>query len=316
MFELIAAFLLDLKFGDPVYPYHPARLMGHAVENGEAFLRSRIADEKKAGAVLAFGLPAVVLILSMAVIAVLGRIHPFLGFAAAVFGIYSSLSVRDLNQEGRRVLQDLRFKDLPAARKNVARIVGRDTENLDAKEITRAAVEAVSESTVDGIITPLFFAALGGAPLALAYKAVNTLDSMIGHKNEKYLHFGYFAAKQDEAWNWLSARLSYFCIALASLIVNGRAKEALFAGWQDGMAAPYGNSAIPEASFAGALGVKLGGPSTYQGKLVEKPFLGFEKKELEAGDLEKSLDLMMVTSWISLAAALLIHGALGSVFHG
>lgn len=314
MIELSLAFLLDLWLGDPIYPYHPARLMGHAVARGENFLRSALRNEKAAGAVLALSLPVFVFLFSLAVIQGLSRIHPLLGFAARVFGIYSAISVRDLHQEGVRVLKELKRKNLEAAQRNVGRIVGRDTQNLDEKEVTRAAVEAISESTVDGIIAPLFFAALGGAPLALAYKAVNTLDSMIGHQNERYEIFGFFAAKQDELWNWLPARISYYLIALASFFVNGRMREALFTGWQDGMTAPYGNSAIPEATFAGALGVRLGGPSAYQGRLMEKPFLGFPQKDFDRGDLRKSLDLMRVTSWVSLIGALLLRATLG-FFH-
>ncbi len=306
MLELIAAFLLDLAIGDPVYPYHPARLMGHAFTSAENFLRARMVNEKIAGAILAFSLPASVFLLSMAVIAVLARIHPLLGFAAAVFGIYSSVSVRDLHQEGERVLRDLEKGDLPAARMNVGRIVGRDTESLDEKEVTRAAVEAISESTVDGIIAPLFFAALGGAPLALAYKAVNTLDSMIGHQNQRYQSFGFFAAKQDEFWNWVPARLSLLLTAAAVFLMRGRTREAWQAGWQHALSL-RGNSAVPEASFAGALGVRLGGPSTYQGRLVEKPYLGNADKELEIFDLRKSLQLMIAVSWLALAMALILR---------
>lgn len=316
MIELSLAFLLDLWLGDPVYPYHPARIMGHAVARGEDFLRKTVRNEKIAGAILALSLPLIVFLLSFAAIKALYGIHPLLAFAASVFGIYSAISVRDLHQEGVRVLKELKRRNLEAAQKNVARIVGRDTDQLDEKEVTRAAVEAISESTVDGIIAPLLFAALGGAPLALAYKAVNTLDSMIGHQNERYQKFGFFAAKQDELWNWVPARLSYYLIAVASFFVNGRMQEALFTGWQDGMSAPHGNSAIPEATFAGALGVRLGGPSTYQGRLVEKPFLGFPKKDFDREDLNKSLKLMMATSWVSFAAALLLKATLGFVYVG
>ena len=299
--------------GDPIYAFHPVRIMGKAIGKGESFLRARIRDEKKAGMVLAFSVPACVFILSGILIAVLTFVHPFLGFAASVFGIYSSLSIRDLQQEAQKVLRDLENNHLEIARQDVARIVGRDTAHLNESEVIRAAIEAVSESTVDGIIAPLFYAALGGAPLALAYKAVNTLDSMIGHQNERYQHFGFFAAKQDEFWNWIPARLSWFFTAAAVFITRGRAREALQTGWSDGVAVPRGNSAIPEASFAGALGVRLGGTAAYQGRLVEKPFLGKAEKDLDVLDLKKSIQLMLAVSWVTLAAMIVLHSGLGGI---
>src|SRR3989338_8395698 len=300
------AFLLDLWLGDPIYAFHPVRMMGHAIEHGEGFLRGIITHEKMAGAILSICIPTAVFLLAWSFILWLGSIHFFLVWAAQIFGIYSALSIHDLRKEGLNISQALKKNDLCQARKNLSRIVGRDTETLDQKEILRASIETIAESTADGIIAPLFYAVIGGAPLALAYKAVNTLDSMIGHLNERYRDFGFVAAKQDELWNWLPARFSYYLAVLAAFFVNGRHQEALFTGWQDGMSASYGNSAIPEASFAGALGLRLGGPSTYQGCLVEKPFLGFPKKDFDREDLMKSLNLMIAASWVSLFGALLL----------
>ena len=304
--EIFLAFLLDLGVGDPVYVWHPARLIGKMIEKAEPFLRNRIYSPKQAGAVLAFALPALVWMLTAAMILSLSFIHPMLGWLFNFFGIYSALSIKDLHQEGMRIYFDLKKFDLETARKSLSRIVGRETQNLDEREVIRAGVETVAESTVDGIIAPLFFAALGGAPLALAYKAVNTLDSMIGHTNERYREFGFFAAKQDELWNWIPARLSYYLIGLASLFTGGQTRKAFAWGWKDGMnhTQGNGNSVIPEAAFAGSLGLKLGGPSIYEGCVKEKPFLGNSEKEFDQEDLIKSLKLMMMVSWLSLIGAM------------
>ncbi len=311
MFTLTIAFLLDLLIGDPVYSFHPVRVMGKVIDRAETFLRSKVRREKLAGGILAVSFPAAVFLVVWLLIFFLEKINFWFGWAANLYGIYASLSIRDLRKEGIHIYQDLVKGDIQKARTDLARIVGRDTQELDEKNIIRAAVETTAESTVDGMIAPLFYAAIGGAPLALVYKAVNTLDSMMGHLNDRYRDFGFVAAKQDELWNWIPARISYYVIALASFFFNRRVKEASFAGWQDGMSTSYGNSAIPEATFAGAMGLKLGGPSTYQGRLVEKPFLGFRKKDFEREDLMTSLNLMMVASWISLFGALLLKHGLG-----
>ena len=306
MVTLILAFLLDLMIGDPAYPCHPVRVMGKMIERGETILRSAVPRKKIAGALLALSFPPIVFLSAWVLIEGLARIHSGLAWTLNLYGIYASLSIQDLRKEGIRIYKDLGMGDLAKARLDLSRIVGRDTEALDKKEILRASIETMAESTVDGIIAPLFYAALGGAPLALAYKAVNTLDSMIGHLNERYRDFGFVVAKQDELWNWIPARMSYYVIASAAFFFNGRIQEAAFTGWQDGMSAPYGNSAIPEAAFAGALGVRLGGPSTYGGRLVERPLLGIATKDFDREDLVKSIHLMQLAAWVSLFGALLL----------
>ncbi len=307
---MIFAFLLDLGIGDPVYPFHPVRMMGKVIERMEGALRRRIRNERFAGALLALSLPAVVFGGAWAVIFLLQKVHPALAWFMNLLGIYTSISVSDLRSEAMKIYHDLGRGEVEKARMDLSRIVGRDTEALDQKGILRASIETVAESTVDGILAPLLYAAAGGAPLALAYKAVNTLDSMIGHLNERYRDFGFIAAKQDELWNWIPARISYYGIALASFFIHRKAKQALAAGWRDGMAADQGNSAIPEAAFAGSLGLELGGPSAYQGRLVAKPFLGFQTKNADREDLLKSIRLMIAVSWIGLCAAVLFKYAL------
>ncbi len=310
MTYLPVAFLLDLLFGDPVYSWHPVRLMGWAIEKGETFLRKTVSKERWAGGILAISLPVSTFLFACILIAWAGRIDAGLAWGLQVFGIYTALSIHDLRREALRIYEDLKQGNIPKARQDLGRIAGRDTGSLSMPEIVRGTVEAVAESSVDGIIAPLFFAALGGAPMALAYKAVNTLDSMIGHLNDRYRDFGFVAARQDELWNWLPARLSWPVTALAAFFFRQNAKAAFVSGWRDGVALGHGNSNIPEAAFAGALGLRLGGSSIYQGRLVEKPFLGIALKDFEPGDILRSVKLMMWVSWIFLAISVLILKAL------
>ncbi len=177
---------------------------------------------------------------------------------------------------------------------------------MNQDEIIRATVETVAENSVDGIISPLFYAALGGAPLALAYKAINTLDSMVGYKNERYLYFGWFSAKLDDVANYIPARLSILLIPLASLILGKRALNILYTILRDGKKSPSPNAGIPEAGFAGALGIQLGGVNYYQGERISKPILGIEGKQRDQEDIIQAINLMWVVSSITFLGVVLI----------
>lgn len=296
--SLLLAFVADLWFGDPEYRYHPVRVMGRLIERGETFFRRLIRRERVAGAVFAIGFPLVVFVLVGAGLFLFQKIHPLLAHVFNILGIYTAISVHDLKKEAEKIHGDLVRRDFDQARKDLARIVGRDTGHLEETDIARATVETVAESLVDGIVAPLFYAALGGAPLALTYKAVNTLDSMIGHLNERYRDFGFAAAKQDVVWNWIPARLSYGLVALAAFFSRKNAKAALTVGWSDGVVSGE-NSAIPEAAFAGALEVRLGGENRYEGRIVKKPFLGTPVCALDVQLIPESIRLMLVTAWIT-----------------
>ncbi len=304
--SLLLAFVADLWFGDPEYRYHPVRVMGRLIERGEIFFRRFIRRERVAGAVFAVGFPLVVFVFFGAGLFLLQKIHPLLAHVFNILGIYTAISVHDLKKEAEKIHRDLVRRDFEQARKNLARIVGRDTEHLEESDITRAAVETVAESSVDGVVAPLFYAALGGAPLALTYKAVNTLDSMIGHWNERYRDFGFAAAKQDVVWNWIPARLSYGLVVLAAFFSRKNAKAALTVGWNDGVMSGE-NSAIPEAAFAGALDVRLGGQNCYEGRVVEKPFLGTPHRALDGQVILESINLMLATAWLTLLLCLWIE---------
>jgi adenosylcobinamide-phosphate synthase len=231
----------------------------------------------------------------------LSYIHPWLGLAASIFFIYTSLSVRSLFEESQPVLQYLKEADLVKARASLSNIVGRDTINLKENEIVRATVETVAESTVDGIIAPLFFAVLGGAPLAIAYKAINTMDSLFGYKNEAYRDFGWASARLDDLANWLPARLALPVIALGAEVCGLSGKNSLAIAIRDGTKHPSPNSGFPEAAMAGALGVRLGGTSSYSGELNQKPFIGDDLRELKFSDITHSHKIMFTASLFVLA---------------
>lgn len=307
MVEIIIAFGLDQILGDPPYPWHPARLIGRLIERSEAWLRARLKTHLGLAGFIQALFVSLVTFLSVWFLCELAfQIHPLLKKLFTIYFIYSAVAVKDLESEAKRVYACLTQGKLEEARKNLARIVGRDTGNLSEEEVTRGAVEAVAESYVDGILSPLFFAALGGAPLAMAYKAVNTLDSMVGLRTPRYREFGATAAKLDELANWIPARLSWLLIGLGAFFVNGRAQEAWYTGLRDGTGVSRPNSAAPEAAFAGALGVELGGINYYQGQKVETPKLGYPMKSLQKEDVRKAYHLMRVSAWAALIFAVIL----------
>jgi adenosylcobinamide-phosphate synthase len=252
-----------------------------------------------AGGILALGLPVLVFAVASLVLKLCAMIHPALAWTVNMLGMYVAISIHDLRKEALRVFQDLLSCDLPRARLSVGRIVGRDTGGLSEEDVARATVETVAESTVDGIVSPLLYAVFGGAPWALAYKAVNTLDSMIGHRDARYERFGYVAAKIDHAANWIPARLSWLCIGIGALFCQQDAQAAFGRGWPfcvQGRAV----SDIPQAVFAGALQVQLGGENFYQGRVVAKPVLGEKIKPMTPLCMIQSLNLMLVSAWMTL----------------
>ena len=302
MGEIITAYILDLIIGDPHWLPHPVRIIGKVIEYLERTLRknnqSRRAEKIKGIflAVITVGLSYYIIYF---LIYIVGIISPGLKFALSSFFIFTALSTKNLGEEVFSVYRALEEDNLELAREKVSRIVGRDTKDLDKEEIVRATIESIAEGTVDGIISPLFYAVLGGAPLAMAYKAVNTLDSMVGYKNEKYLYFGWFSAKLDDLVNYLPARISVLLIPVASLIVRQRGLIALRAIFRDGKKSPSPNAGIPEAGFAGALGIQLGGVNFYQGVKEYRPILGEKLKEISPKDILKAI-------WLSCTVSILM----------
>ncbi len=300
-FIIIAAWLLDALIGDPERLPHPVRLMGAYIGWTEKIARHLFANKKAAGVFIGIMIPSSAYLCTASIIIFASSFSTWCGMIVSIVLIYYCLSTRCLADEANAILTQLQTGNLAAARLRLSRIVGRDTGNLDATEIVRAAVETVSENTVDGIISPLFFAVLGGAPLAMAFKAVSTLDSMIGYKNEKYRDLGCFSARFDDVLNYLPARLCLLLVPLAALVIpSANALAAFITGFRDGPKSPSPNSGYPEACFAGALGIQLGGECSYGGIVSGKPLIGEKKRELAEYDIKKAVGMMWLVSGLSL----------------
>jgi len=300
-FIIICAWLLDAVLGDPESLPHPVRWIGRFVKNTEGCARSWFEDKKAAGVFIGILVTGTVYVCTFVFIKVLAGISTLLGTAASIIIIYYCLSTRCLADEAGMILQKLRQGDLKGARHRLSRIVGRDTEKLEEPEIVRATIETVSENTVDGILSPLFYAVIGGAPLALAYKAVNTLDSMIGYKNEQYREVGWFSAWFDDIANFIPARLSLIIIPIAVIFYDiKRALTALRIGIRDGHRSPSPNAGNPEACFAGALGIQLGGLSSYAGVASNKLLLGDAERKIEPDDIQRAIKVLWLTSFTGL----------------
>jgi len=310
--EILVAWCLDAALGDPRWiPWpHPVVLMGRAAGALERKLRR--GGTGSSGLVLRGGaLWAAVVAGSFlgawVLWAGLGLLHPLLGRAAGVYLAYACLATRELDREARSVYRALRQGRLRAARERLARIVGRDTGSLAPAGVARAAVETVAENASDGVVAPLVYLALGAAAglgpcLGVAYKAVNTLDSMVGYRDERYRLFGRVSARADDAANWVPARLTAVLAALGSALLWRRGKAALRAAWRHGGRAASPNAGWPEAAFAGALGVRLGGPRSYRGVPSPHPWIGTAGGEPGPEHVARALRLLWVTS--ALAAAL------------
>jgi adenosylcobinamide-phosphate synthase len=312
-----AAFALDALLGDPRWLPHPVRWMGWAIERAEARCRQQISNERLAGVVCALALIVAAWLLAALGIRLAVWLHPLCGFVVETVLLFYCLSARSLAQAALEIHLSLEAGAVEQARAQVAMIVGRDVSQYQADDIARATVETVAENLVDGVLSPLFFAALGGPALAIAYKMTNTLDSMIGYKNPRYLLFGWAAARIDDAVNWLPARLSPLLIALAVWLVPGLhcapstsprliSRRALLTAWREGSHHASPNAGYPEAAFAGALGVWLNGPNVYHGVLVEKPVIGKEFGAVGIQHVELACALMRWTALLGCGVAWLV----------
>jgi adenosylcobinamide-phosphate synthase len=248
--------------------------MGRLIAWLEPCLRRLISNQRLAGGLLGLGLPLAVWASAACLCHAAAWLAPWLGLLLASFILYTCFSARDLASHALAVARALESQDLAGARLAVAKMVGRDTQDLDEAGVLRAAVESVAESTCDAVVGPLFFALLGGAPLCLAYKAASTLDSMVGYRNARYARFGMVSARLDDMLNWVPARLSAMLTALAAPLLGLSLRRAWATAWRDAQSQPSPNSGWPEAAFAGALGLRLGGLNHYQGQASQKPYLG------------------------------------------
>jgi len=308
--QIAAVYGLDLLCGDPRWFPHPVKYIGHAALALETPVRRHIPNQYLAGAVvvaLVVGGTA-----AIAAVTLLGayRLRPWFGDALWVLILYTTFATRDLATHAAAVYRALRRQDLPAARKLVSRIVGRDTEGLDEGGVVRAAVESVAENTVDGVTAPLFFAALGGPVLALCYKAVSTLDSTFGYRNERYLQFGWASARLDDVAAWLPSRLTFPLIAVAAAIGGARPASAWRVGLRDCRNHASPNAGFSEAAVAGALGIQLGGALFRQRRRVELPTMGEPTEPLRAEHIRRAIALMLLTSLLAAVLAVALRWAL------
>ena len=306
-YAVLGGFVLDCLFGDPAWLPHPVVYMGKAISALEKRLRACLPKtpqgELLGGAIVAFCLPVGTFLLTSLVCLGAARISPWLGLAVQMFWCGQALAAKGLAQESTNVYRELVKPDLPAARAAVSRIVGRDTAALTAEGVTKAAVETVAENASDGVIAPLLYMLLGGAPLALTYKAINTMDSMVGYKNERYLHFGRAAAKLDDAANYLPSRIAALLWVAAAALTGNDAKGAWRIWRRDRRNHASPNSAQTESACAGALGVQLAGPATYFGQYYDKPTIGDAARPIEPEDILRANRMMRVAGVLGLMAA-------------
>lgn len=308
MISLIIGFVMDLIIGDPQNPVHPVRIIGNLGVTMEKFFRKILPKRLKlAGLFTWMSVVITTFVITLEIVKFAFYINSILGIAIEGIILYFCISAKGLKVEGLKVINVLKSGDIEGARKKLSYIVGRDTESLDEKSIVRAVIETVAENMSDGIIAPLFFAGIGGAPLAMAYKAVNTCDSMFGYKNDKYIDFGFVSAKLDDFFNYIPARVTGYFIIIASFILGLNYKESYKIYIRDRYNHTSPNSAHPEAAVSGALDIRLGGANYYFGKLVEKPTIGNDKEEIKIEHLYKTNNILFLVSFIGLILAVILN---------
>lgn len=314
---IAGAFALDTVLGDPPSWPHPVRLVGKQIEFEEGLVRDfllteadaggwlldRERTEKLAGAALAADVALVSPLAVAGALKMPRKVHPAVSFAAETFLCYQLLATRSLADAAHSVYEPLAQGDVEEARSQVALIVGRDTDRLDAEGVARATVETVAENASDGVVAPLLFMGVGGAIGGMFYKAVNTLDSMVGYKNDAYRNLGYAGAKLDDLVNFVPARVTGVLMCAAAALTGEDAQGAWRVFLRDRLKHSSPNSAHSEAACAGALGVRLGGPNKYFGQVVEKPYIGEDGRAVEASDIPRSVNLMRCTAVLALGAA-------------
>ncbi len=301
---ILCGFALDLLLGDPLWLPHPVVWMGKGTQWMEKGLRRMLPSSPKGercgGIILALVLPLVAFGISAGLLIGLGRIHSVLRWVAECWMCYQIFATKELWRQSMNVQRALEKEGLPEARKAVSRIVGRDTDKLDRAGVIKAAVETVAENASDGVVAPLLFMMIGGAPLGMAYKAINTMDSMVGYKNDRYRYFGWAAARLDDAANWIPSRFAAMSMVVSAPLVGLSARSAGRLWWRDGRNHASPNSAQTEAAMAGALGVQLAGDAVYFGKRVHKPTIGDATRSIESTDILRANRLMLASCILAL----------------
>ena len=310
---LVVACLLDLLLGDPEWSFHPIRILGKTIDCLEKYLRGikqSLISEKTAGILLC------VITITLAYGITFGLIHfaytlnSYFGASLAILLAYFTISIKSLGDAAGRIRQCLKDEDDESAGRHLSLIVGRDTLALSRKEIVRATVETVAENTSDGIVAPLFYLIIGGPPLGMAYKAVNTLDSMVGYKNEKYLKLGWASARCDDLANYIPARITGILMIVAAVFLGKDWKNAYATLRKDAKKHMSPNSGYPESAVAGALRVQLGGVNYYAGNKKVTPLLGQDIEELSDKSIEGAVRMMYLASSMMVLLGVLFLGVL------
>lgn len=318
---VVCGFALDCLLADPIWMPHPVVYMGRAISALEKVLRRALPQtargERIGGCILAAALPLGTAAICGLVCWVAWRIHPAFFFAVETLWCWQALAARGLQRESRKVYEQLEPEEnLPAARKAVGRIVGRDTQALSAQGVTKAAVETVAENFSDGVVAPLCYMLIGGAPLALVYKSINTMDSMVGYKNKTYLHFGRAAARLDDVVNYFPSRLAAL-LWIAGAGLTGNSASGAWKIWRrDRRNHASPNSAQTEAACAGALGIQLAGPAWYFGEKYDKPTIGDPTRSVEPKDILRANTMLMVSSALAVALGVLARVAVCLALRG
>ncbi|MDP3260655.1 MAG: adenosylcobinamide-phosphate synthase CbiB [Thermodesulfovibrionales bacterium] len=325
---LMLAFLLDLVIGDPRRLPHPVRIMGSAISRTEIYLRKWKVGSKKWEVLEKFkGIFLVTTIVGMTFIVTWFVVHILLrmsltshfmlltSYLLLIYLTSTTIAVRELINSARAVIEAVTNSNIESARERLSMIVGRDTHALTEKEILKATMESLAENLSDGVIAPVFYLVVGGLPLAMAYKAINTLDSMVGYKNDKYIHFGWAAARLDDIANYIPARITGWLIVASaflvtlfkntrhSLLVNRHSLRTML---RDGRKHLSPNSGMPEAAMAGALGIRMGGPSAYGGIVIEKPYIGNVRTEDYSRASEQAITIVKASSVLGIATAIAV----------
>lgn len=311
-----AAYLIDRVVGDPRCFPHPVVIMGWWITRLERFIRAvvkRESDLKLAGVLFPLLIVAGSYIVVWLLLWGAAFVHPLLSWVLAAWFISTTIATKGLAGAGMEIARHLVAGDMAAARHSLSMVVGRDTEQLDEPQICRGAVETVAENIVDAIVSPLFFAAIGGAPLAMAYRAANTLDSMVGYKNEAYKNLGWASARFDDVLNYIPARLTALLLIAASWLMRLDWQQSLRMMRRDAHLHPSPNSGLPEAGVAGALGVQLGGLNYYQGIPSNRAKLGDPHRPLRSQDIKSTVGLMYLVSLLCLVVCLAISVVTTSV---
>lgn len=308
---IAAAIILDRLLGDPDWLPHPARIIGLAISRGEAMLHTGdSAADLRGGTILTIAVVTLSATAAWVAIAVFAWIHPALGALAAMLVAWTTLAQRGLDDAARKVQDALARHDDDAARSAMPALVGRDPASLDREAMIRATVESVAENSSDGVIAPLFFLFIAGPAGAIAYKAINTLDSMIGHRDERYLHFGRFAAQLDDVANWIPARIAALCIMAASEVWLRRGREAYAICSRDAGKHESPNAGYPEAAMAGGLGIQLGGPAIYEGEKIERATLGDADCPSTIDDIASARVILRIATGVAFLAMALLRALL------